>query len=264
MAKKKKQRLDALVYERGFAETRSKAQAMIMAGEVKVNGERVDKPGTKMQPDVEISIKYKPPFVSRGGEKLAGALQDFQVDVTGRIAADVGASTGGFTDCLLHNGVARVYAIDVGYGQLAHKLRTDERVIIMERTNARYVEVLDELVDLVVIDASFISLRLILPAVRQWLAPHADVIALIKPQFEAGKSDVSKGGVVRDVHVHERVILEITEFSQTLGFIVAGLTISPIKGLKEGNTEFLVWLSYGDDTLAGIDPQAVVADLLDT
>src|SRR5688572_6017302 len=156
----KKQRLDVLVHERGLAPTRSKAQGLIMAGEVLVNDEVVDKPGTKFTEGVLIAVKERPPFVSRGGEKLAGALSDFGLDVSNRIAADVGASTGGFTDCLLQNGVARVYAIDVGYGQLAHKLRVDERVIIMERTNARYLEELAEPVNLVVVDASFISLKL--------------------------------------------------------------------------------------------------------
>lgn len=259
----KKVRLDILVHERGLAPTRSKAQALIMAGEVLVDGELVDKPGTKLKIGVEIIVKEQPPYVSRGGEKLAGALSDFGYDVKDKIAADVGASTGGFTDCLLQNEVAKVYAIDVGYGQLAHKLRVDKRVIVMERTNARHLTTLDEAVNLVVIDASFISLKLILPAVRQWLMPQADVIALIKPQFEAGKKEVGKGGVVRDSNIHERVIEEIATFAKTLDFDVVGLTISPIKGAKEGNTEFLIWLGLGQDNLTPINLHDAIVDALE-
>lgn len=243
MPKVKKQRLDVLLHQRNLADSRAKAQAMIMAGEVLVNGERVDKAGTRFAEDVEIQVKSKPRYVSRGGEKLEGALTDFVFDVSGRICADVGASTGGFTDCLLQHGAARVYAIDVGYGQLAHRIRIDERVHVMERTNARYLEKLDEPVNLVVIDASFISLKLILPAVKHWLMPQADVIALIKPQFEAGKDDVGKGGIVRDAGTHERVLQDILEFAQLEGFMIQGLTPSPIKGAT-GNTEFLVWLHH--------------------
>jgi 23S rRNA (cytidine1920-2'-O)/16S rRNA (cytidine1409-2'-O)-methyltransferase len=169
-------------------------------------------------------------------------LYNFKYDCVGKIAADVGASTGGFTDCLLQHNTAKVYAIDVGYGQIAHKLRVDERVVVMERTNARYLESLPEPIELVVIDASFISLRLILPPVKKWLTPSSDVIALIKPQFEAGKDDVGKGGVVRDHEIHERVIREVIEFSHEMGFCVRGLTRSPLKG-PAGNIEFLVWLA---------------------
>jgi 23S rRNA (cytidine1920-2'-O)/16S rRNA (cytidine1409-2'-O)-methyltransferase len=258
----KKQRLDVLVHERGLAPTRSKAQGLIMAGEVLVDDSVVDKPGTKFAEDVHITVKERPPFVSRGGEKLAGALSDFGLDVSNRIAADVGASTGGFTDCLLQNGVARVYAIDVGYGQLAHKLRVDERVIVIERTNARYLEALAEPVNLVVVDASFISLKLLLPAIQKWLTPQADIIALIKPQFEAGKSDVSKGGVVRDSDIHTRVILEIAHFAESLQFSVVGLTMSPIKGAKEGNTEFLIWLQHGEPTQLAIDIPKTIENIL--
>jgi len=261
MAKQKKIRLDVLVHERGFADTRSQAQAIIMAGDVRVNDVVVDKSGTKFAESVEINVREKPPYVSRGGEKLAGALHDFDFDVQGLVCADVGASTGGFTGCLLQNDAKRVYAIDVGYGQLAHKVRIDERVIIMERTNARYIETLDEPIELVVIDASFISLKIILPAVKKWLAAKADVIALIKPQFEAGNSDVGKGGVVRDSDVHERVLVEVTTFAAALGFTIAGLTLSPIKGLKEGNTEFLIWLNQGRD-LAAIDLETTIPVLL--
>lgn len=257
----KKKRLDILLFERGLAPTRSKAQAYIMAGEVYVNENRVDKAGTKFAEDVDIRVKNRPQFVSRGGEKLAGALEDFNFDPSGLVCADVGASTGGFTDCLLQNDAKRVYAIDVGYGQLAYKLRANERVIVMERTNARYIEALDEPVELVVVDASFISLNILLPAIKLWLSDEADVIALIKPQFEAGKSEVGKGGLVRDESVHRRVIRNVAGFAETLGFTVAGLTISPIKGAKEGNTEFLIRLHSGDDGGA-IHLDAVIKDVL--
>jgi 23S rRNA (cytidine1920-2'-O)/16S rRNA (cytidine1409-2'-O)-methyltransferase len=239
-----KQRLDLLLVARGLAESRAKAQGLIMAREVTVNGDVIDKPGTRFVDTVEIILKAKPPFVSRGGEKLNGALHDFSYDVAGLICADVGASTGGFTDCLLQRGAARVYAIDVGYGQLAHGLRIDPRVVVMERTNARYLTSLPEPVQLVVMDASFISLRLLLPAVKLWLTPQADVIALIKPQFEAGKDSVGKGGVVRQVSVHERVIREVAEAAQNDGFQIIGLTRSALKG-PAGNVEFLIWLHHG-------------------
>jgi len=258
---KKKQRLDTLLYERGLAPTRSKAQGIIMAGEVLVNELIIDKPGTKIDPQSDIKIKERPPYVSRGGEKLVSALADFGVQVTNLICADVGASTGGFTDCLLQHGAKRVYAIDVGYGQLAHKLRIDARVVVLERTNARYVETLAEPVDLAVIDASFISLKLLLPSVKKWLKPQAQIIALIKPQFEAGKHDIAKGGVVKDVEVHRRVIRELLGFADTTGFTTAGLTVSPIKGLKQGNTEFLMWLKQGMSTDA-INTDAAIAAVM--
>jgi 23S rRNA (cytidine1920-2'-O)/16S rRNA (cytidine1409-2'-O)-methyltransferase len=258
----KKQRLDVLVHERGLALTRSKAQALIMAGEVLVDGQIVDKPGMKVEVDTLITVKDRPPYVSRGGDKLAGALADFGLDVSGRIAADVGASTGGFTDCLLQNGVAKVYAIDVGYGQLAHKIRIDGRVIVMERTNARHLDALAEPVNLVVVDASFISLKLLLPAIQKWLMPQADIVALIKPQFEAGKSDVGKGGVVKDSDIHARVIYDIAAFALSLGFTIAGLTMSPIKGAKEGNTEFLIWLQHGQPHQTPIDLTRTITAVL--
>jgi 23S rRNA (cytidine1920-2'-O)/16S rRNA (cytidine1409-2'-O)-methyltransferase len=256
-----KKRLDVLLVERGMVETRAKAQGVIMAGEVLVNGTVVDKPGAHYADDVEVTLKARPQYVSRGGEKLAGALNDFQFDASGHIAADVGASTGGFTDCLLQHGAARVYAIDVGYGQLAHKLRTDARVVVLERTNARYLETLPEPVTLAVIDASFISLRLILPAVKKWLAAQADIIALIKPQFEAGRDDVGKGGVVRRREVHERVIHEVIAHAQEAGFAVAGLTVSSLKG-PAGNIEFLVWLRYGHAPADALDLDALLEHLL--
>jgi 23S rRNA (cytidine1920-2'-O)/16S rRNA (cytidine1409-2'-O)-methyltransferase len=247
-----KQRLDMLLVERGLAPSREKARGMIMAGEVSVNGQIVDKPGSPIQLTAELKTKGKPRFVSRGGEKLAGALKDFNLDVQGRICADVGASTGGFTDCLLQNGAARVYSIDVGYGQLDYSLRQDKRVVVMERINARYLEQLDEMVNLVTIDASFISLKLLLPVIRGWLQSQADVIPLIKPQFEAGKHDVGKGGVVKDPEIHVRVIEEILSFALREGFLVKGLTRSPLKG-PAGNIEFLAWFGWGDSQTASLD-----------
>ncbi len=237
-----KLRLDIALHLRGLAPSREKARGMIMAGEVLVNGSRVDKPGTRVTGSDDITVKAKPRFVSRGGEKLAGALLDFSFDVTGRICADVGASTGGFTDCLLQNGAARVYAIDVGYGQIDLRLRNDSRVIVMERTNARHVERLPEPVDLVVIDASFISLKILLPVIKGWLATQADIIALVKPQFEAGKGEVGKGGVVRSTEIHSRVLDDVTAYARRTGFFLRGLTISPLKG-PAGNIEFLMWLA---------------------
>jgi 23S rRNA (cytidine1920-2'-O)/16S rRNA (cytidine1409-2'-O)-methyltransferase len=242
-----KQRLDVLVQERGLAPSREKARAMIMAGEVLVDEVLVDKPGARVSEHSHVTVKAKPRFVSRGGEKLAGALAAFEVVVHEKICADVGASTGGFTDCLLQNGAAKVYAIDVGYGQIDYTLRRDPRVVVIERTNARYIEKLDEAVNLTVIDASFISLRLLLPVIKGWLTPQADIIPLIKPQFEAGKEDVGKGGVVKDSQVHERVLHEILGFAVEQGFSLRGLITSPLKG-PAGNTEFLAWLHWGDPT----------------
>lgn len=241
-----KERIDVIVFERGLAPSREKARGMIMAGEVLVNGETVDKPGMRVELDAEITVKSKPRFVSRGGDKLAAALDAFPVEVTGRVCADVGASTGGFTDCLLQSGAAKVYALDVGYGQIAYHLRQDPRVVNMERTNARYVERLPEPVSLVSVDASFISLKLLLPVLKAWLADSAVVIPLIKPQFEAGQADVGKGGVVRDPKVHARVLNEVLSFSNEIGFAVRGLIRSPLKG-PAGNVEFLAWLAWGDE-----------------
>jgi 23S rRNA (cytidine1920-2'-O)/16S rRNA (cytidine1409-2'-O)-methyltransferase len=240
-----KQRLDVLMFERGLAPSREKARAMIMAGEVLVDGAMVDKPGTPTKLESDITVKSKPRFVSRGGDKLAAALDAFTVPVQGAVCADVGASTGGFTDALLQYGAAKVYAIDVGYGLLDARLRNDPRVVLMEKTNARYVETLPEPITLAVVDASFISLRLLLPVVKGWLAPQADVIPLIKPQFEAGRDDVGKGGVVRDPKVHTRVIEEVLTFAQNLGFTQRGLIQSPLKG-PAGNIEFLAWLGWGN------------------
>jgi 23S rRNA (cytidine1920-2'-O)/16S rRNA (cytidine1409-2'-O)-methyltransferase len=247
-----KSRLDTLVHERGLAESREKARALIMAGEVLVNGKVSDKPGAAVQVDAEITLTQKPRFVSRGGDKLAAALAAFPVTVAGRVCADVGASTGGFTDCLLQHGAAKVYAIDVGYGQIALPLRDDPRVQVMERTNARYVEQLGEAVSLVVMDVSFISARLLLPVIARWLRAESNVIVLVKPQFEAGRQDVGKGGVVRDAYVHARVLREVLTFAQGIGLIPGGLIRSPLKG-PAGNTEFLAWLRRGQGNEADIE-----------
>jgi 23S rRNA (cytidine1920-2'-O)/16S rRNA (cytidine1409-2'-O)-methyltransferase len=234
-----KLRLDVLLTEKGLAESRSKAQALIMAGKVRVEGRIVTKVGTPVAAGAEINVESELPYVSRGGVKLAGALDAFQIDPGGAICADVGASTGGFTDVLLQRGAARVYAIDVGYGQLAWKLRQDERVVVMERTNARYLTNLPEPVNLATIDVSFISLRLILPAVARWLASPAFIVALVKPQFEADKEQVGKGGVVRDVAVHRQVLEETSAYVKSIGLSVAGITVSPITG-PAGNHEFFI------------------------
>lgn len=242
MAKVRKERLDKLLVERGLVATRAKAQAYVMAGEVRVNGEVVTKAGMKISAESDITLENIMPYVSRGGYKLAGALDQFAIDVTGRIAADVGACTGGFTDVLLQRDAARVFAIDVGYGQLDWKLRTDERVTVLERTNARYLESLDESVNFVVIDVSFISLKLILPAVKKWLVDgESDIVALIKPQFEAGKKQVGSGGVVRDPAVRKSVLETILGWCNDNALHPAGLTESSIQG-ADGNVEYLVWL----------------------
>ncbi|MBK7896920.1 MAG: TlyA family RNA methyltransferase [Anaerolineaceae bacterium] len=241
---KKKERLDKLLVARGLVPTRSKAQGVILAGEVLVDGTMVDKPGTAVSPESAIELKAQLPYVGRGGFKLAGALEQFAVDVVGAICADVGACTGGFTDVLLQNGAARVYAIDVGYGQLDWSLRQDERVVVLERTNARYVDSLAEPVNCVVIDVSFISLRLILPAVKRWLAPGASIVALIKPQFEAGPKQVGRGGIVKDTAVHRAVLLDLWGWFRQNDWGVQGLITSSVTG-TDGNVEFLVWLQPG-------------------
>lgn len=260
-----KQRLDVLVLARKLAESREKARAMIMAGEVLVNQQPVTKPGMSVDDRATIECLARPRYVSRGGDKLEGALQAFAFVPMGLTCADVGSSTGGFTDCLLQHGAVRVYAIDVGYGILDYRLRQDERVKLMERTNARYVETLPEPVNLVVIDAAFISLKLLLPPSRQWLTPEADCIALIKPQFEAGKKDVGKGGVVRDPAIHVRVIQEIITASQELGFGIRGLARSVLYG-PAGNTEFFIWLGWSattkiDNSLSPEDLQQQVLEV---
>ncbi|WP_119072216.1 TlyA family RNA methyltransferase [Aggregatilinea lenta] len=241
-----KVRLDVLLAERHLAPSREVARRLIMAGEVRIDGEIRDKPGMRVPRDAAVQVQPARRFVSRGGDKLAGALAAFPVTVEGRVCADVGASTGGFTDCLLRAGAARVYAIDVGYGQLDYRLRIDPRVVVMERTNARYVTALDEPVSLIVVDASFISLKLLLPVLRGWTTPAAEVITLVKPQFEAGKGQVGKGGVVRDPAVHERVLRDVLDDAVADGFTPRGLIVSPLKG-PAGNIEFLAWLTLGQD-----------------
>jgi len=234
-------RLDMLVHQRGLAESVGKAKRLILAGQVLVDGRTVDKVGVQVGRESRIDIRQRSPYVGRGGVKIERALSAFKICPEGWIAADVGASTGGFTDCLLQHGVVRVYAIDVGYGQLAWRLRQDPRVVVMERTNARYLQALPQMVDLVAIDVSFISLRLILPRVRQWLEPAGQVIALVKPQFEAERSQVGKGGVVRDESVHRAALRSVLEWAIENGWRLLGLVRSPIKGAK-GNVEFLAWL----------------------
>lgn len=239
-------RLDQMLVQRGLAITRAQAERLIMAGEVLVDGQPVSQPSRRLALDARLELKSPPRYVSRGGEKLAAALAAFGLDdLAGRVCADVGASTGGFTDCLLQHGAARVYAIDVGYGQLDWKLRQDQRVTSMERTNARYLEKLPEPVSFVTIDASFISLRLLLPVIAGWFpAEGGEVIALIKPQFEAGRKEAERGkGVIRDPGVHSRVLQEVLQFAISLHFQPQGLIASPILGPK-GNREFLAHLAY--------------------
>ncbi len=238
-----KQRLDLLLVERGMVESREQARRLIMAGDVLVGDQVSDKPGRVLPVDAPLRVRKPLPYVSRGGQKLAAALDAFARDVTGKVALDVGASTGGFTDCLLQHGAKQVFAVDVGYGQLAWKLRADPRVVALERTNIRHLAQLPDgtRADLAVIDASFISLALVLPPTLNLLTPDAEIIALIKPQVEAGQEDVGKGGVVRDVKVHRRVLQETLDLAASLGLTVAGLIASPLLG-PAGNVEFLVWL----------------------
>jgi len=237
-----KQRLDKLVVEKGLAISRQQAQALIMAGSVMVEGVVCSKAGAGFEPGVALSLKEAPPpYVSRGGVKLAGVLKEFALELKGKVALDVGASTGGFSDCLLQHGVSRVYALDVGYGQLAWKLRRDERVMVIERTNIRYFkpDQLPEKVDLAVIDVSFISLTLVIPPVIPLLKPRGIIIALIKPQFEVGKGEVGKGGVVRDAQKQQVVVNKIVCFARERHLEQLGLIPSPIRGPK-GNQEFLI------------------------
>lgn len=257
----KKVRLDQLVFEKGFTESRERARTTIMSGHVYVNGQRADKPGMSVMPDVNLEVRgVALPFVSRGGLKLDKALKVFSVDPSGKVCLDCGASTGGFTDVLLQNGASKVYAVDVGYGQLAWKLRTDERVVNLERTNVRYLtdEQIPELIDLAVMDVSFISVRLVIPSVQRLLKDDADFICLIKPQFEAGREDVGKKGVVRDSAIHEQVLRSILEYVPSAGLSVAGLDYSPIKG-PEGNIEYICHLRNRSGATADIDIAAVVS-----
>lgn len=243
-----KKRLDVLLTEQGYADTRSKAQAVIMAGLVYVDGQKADKPGISYEETVSIEVRGAVcPYVSRGGLKLEKALRDFGVRPEGYVCSDSGASTGGFTDCLLQQGASKVFAIDVGYGQLDWKIRSDPRVVVMERTNIRYVtpEDLGERLDLSVIDVSFISLKIVLPTIKTLLKPNGQVLCLIKPQFEAGREKVGKKGVVRDPETHKEVLDMFVELTDTLGFTILGLTFSPVKG-PEGNIEFLGHLTLED------------------
>lgn len=258
-----KTRLDLLLVERNLAESRSKAQALIMAGQVRVNGQVESKASAAFPAEVSINLDSGPRFVSRGGEKLEAALDHFNLSVAGICCADVGASTGGFSDCLLQHGAARVYAIDVGKGLLHWKLRNDPRVVVMEETNARQVQKLPDAVDLITVDASFISLKILLPVIRGWFQPGLDlplvgkedhkpgvVVALIKPQFEAGRKESARNkGVIRDPAVHKSVLLDVLSFAHEQGYQVRGLMRSPLLGPK-GNVEFLAWLDTGTGTLS--------------
>lgn len=249
-----KKRLDVLLVEHGYADSRSKAQAIIMSGQVYVDGQKADKPGISYEEGIHLEVRGATcPYVSRGGLKLEKALRDFGVDPTGYVCSDSGASTGGFTDCLLQQGAKKVFAIDVGYGQLDWKIRSDPRVVVMERTNVRYVtpEQLGEPLDLSVIDVSFISLRIVLPVIKTFLKPTGQVLCLIKPQFEAGKDKVGKKGVVRDPETHKEVLNTFLGLVEELNFKVMGLTFSPVKG-PEGNIEFLAHLALTE--LPSIEP----------
>jgi len=260
-----KERLDVLLVEQGYFESREKAKAAIMAGLVLIGSEKVDKAGTKVPRDAAVTVKGAPhPYVSRGGLKLEKAIRHFGIGLEGKTMLDIGASTGGFTDCALQNGASYVYALDVGYNQLDWSLRQDERVCVMERTNFRHVTP-DQLPgpkpDFATIDVSFISLKLILPALVPLLSPGAGTVALIKPQFEAGREQVGKSGVVRDSSVHVAVVKEVLLFADGLGFDLQGLTFSPITG-GEGNIEFLAYWTLRDPAAPPVppaDPEAILA-----
>ncbi|HEY44552.1 MAG TPA: TlyA family RNA methyltransferase [Anaerolineae bacterium] len=253
----KKTRIDLLLVERGLVESRSQAQRMIMAGLVRINDQVVNKPSQKFATNVQVTLERGPRFVSRGGEKLAAALDAFPIIIEGKICADVGASTGGFTDCLLQAGAARVYAIDVGRGVLHWRLRNHPKVVVMEGVNARETESLPEPIQLVTIDASFISLRILFPSVVGWLVNNGEIIALVKPQFEAGRKAVGKGGVVRDPEVHQQVLEEVIDCAVNLDLGPQAIMISPLRGPK-GNREFLLWCIKGLD---GVDTKILLENL---
>lgn len=257
-----KERLDVLLVQRGLAPSREKAKVMIMEGNVFVAGQREDKAGTSFDEKVEIEVRGNTlKYVSRGGLKLEKAMANFGISLENKICMDIGASTGGFTDCMLQNGAKKVYAVDVGYGQFAWKLRQDERVVCMEKTNIRYVtpEDIDDILDFASVDVSFISLTKVLPAAKELLAEHGEMVCLIKPQFEAGKEKVGKKGVVRDPKVHEEVIEKVISFAQEIGFGIKNLEFSPIKG-PEGNIEYLVYIQKGMESQEEpVDVKAVVA-----
>lgn len=257
-----KKRLDILLVEHGYAETRAKAQALIMSGQVYVDGQKADKAGMSFEDTTPLEVRGSVcPYVSRGGLKLEKALRDFGVDPTGYVCSDSGASTGGFTDCLLQHGAKKVFAIDVGYGQLAWSIRSDPRVVTMERTNIRYVKPgdLGEALDLSVIDVSFISLKIVLPAIKALLKEDGQVLCLIKPQFEAGREKVGKKGVVRDPAVHREVLDAFVRLTQELEFTILGLTFSPVRG-PEGNIEFLGHLTRCGGTAFVPDTSAIVEE----
>lgn len=257
-----KKRLDVLLVEQGHADTRAKAQAIIMSGLVYVDGQKADKPGTSFVESVTIEVRSGGcPYVSRGGLKLEKALRDFGVKPEGYVCSDSGASTGGFTDCLLQQGAKKVFAIDVGYGQLDWKIRSDPRVVVMERTNVRYVtpEQLGEPLDLSVVDVSFISLKIVLPVIKTFLKPTGQVLCLVKPQFEAGKEKVGKKGVVREPETHKEVLDNFVSLAQELGFAILGLTFSPVRG-PEGNIEFLAHLTLDEKPGILPDTSQVVTD----
>jgi 23S rRNA (cytidine1920-2'-O)/16S rRNA (cytidine1409-2'-O)-methyltransferase len=273
-----KVRLDVLLVERGLAESRAKARALIMAGQVRVADQVALKPATTVDTNAALTVDTGPRFVSRGGEKLEAALEGFGIDVSGLVCVDVGASTGGFTDCMLQRGAEKVYAIDVGKGILHWKLRNDKRVVVMEKTNARHVESLPEKIDFVTVDASFISLKILLPVVKNWISPsprlrhpsplgrgdggEGETLALIKPQFEAGRKEVSRGdGVIRDPEIHRQVLLDVLGFAQTEGFQIRGLIKSPLLGPK-GNAEFLVWLSQAETEAGSEDVNQMIERVL--
>ena len=256
-----KERLDALLVKRNLVQSRERAKTTIMAGLVLVDGQKVDKAGTMVKPEAEIRVLGNTlPYVSRGGLKLEKAIREFGVSLRGKVAADIGASTGGFTDCMLQNGAVKVFAIDVGYGQLAWSLRTDERVVNMERTNVRNVtpDQLGQPVDLASIDVAFISLEKVLPSVREMLQPEGEIVALIKPQFEAGREKVGKKGVVREPSVHEEVIFRVLALARQMELTPKALTYSPVKG-PEGNIEYLVWLDKGASAADGVTDELVVS-----
>lgn len=253
-----KKRLDVVLVEKGLAPGRDKAKAMIMAGLVYVCNQKEDKPGTQVDEDAAVEIRGgNAKYVSRGGLKLEKAVEAFGISLDGRICMDIGASTGGFTDCMLQNGAAKVYAVDVGYGQLSWSLRTDNRVIVMERTNIRYVtrETIPDEIDFASVDVSFISLKLVLPVARELLSENGEMVCLIKPQFEAGRGNVGKKGVVRDKKVHTDIVTNITEFALKHGFSVLALDYSPVKG-PEGNIEYLMYIKK-TRMPAGISPEKV-------
>jgi len=247
-------RIDRLLVERGLVESREKATKLIMAGDVFVDGERVDKAGALITLEAEVELRGRSPYVSRGGEKLAHALDHFTINVVGKMCLDVGASTGGFTDCLLQRGAARVYAVDVGTGQLDARLRRDPRVVVMEQTNARTLDprIFGDQPTLAVVDVSFISLEKVLPATFNVLAPRGEVVALVKPQFEVGKDLVGKGGVVRDPALHQQVVARLARYAVLRGWHIFGVSASPLRGPK-GNREFFLHMSSHGKTAANVE-----------